>query len=188
MATKREKSVSLGDVDVRGRIGREEYYFEIVKAVRKRSTCNRGKAGAIFVRDGRVLTTGYSGSPAGTPHCDEVGHQIMQKIIKEPHKDILTAFEEGKSSLHCMRTVHAEINAILQAAKFGISLKYSILYCWMFPCYECTKSLVNIGIGIIHSMYDYQDSIESKKMFDEVGIGYIIEEEKDIEYPPEKFR
>ncbi|HWS49060.1 MAG TPA: hypothetical protein VN174_03360, partial [Candidatus Methanoperedens sp.] len=84
----------------------DEYFLELADAVSKRATCDRGRSGCVIVRDKRILVTGYVGSPAGLPHCDEVGH-LMKTMVNE----------DGSKSDHCVRTVHAEQNAICQAAK-----------------------------------------------------------------------
>jgi dCMP deaminase len=86
----------------------DDYFLELANAASSRATCDRGKSGCVIVRDKQVLATGYVGSPAGLPHCDDVGH-LMKKVIQE----------NGEISEHCLRTVHAEQNAICQAAKVG---------------------------------------------------------------------
>ena len=89
----------------------DEYFMGLADAAAKRATCDRGRAGCVIVRDRQVLVTGYVGSPQGLPHCDDVGH-LFKKIINE----------DGSQSTHCVRTVHAEQNAICQAARRGIAL------------------------------------------------------------------
>ena len=150
---------------------REQYYFDIVEVVRKRGTCDRGQAGAILVKDGRIITTGYVGSPAGTPECGEVGHIIQERRIPfaQQHR-------------HCIRTVHAEMNCIIQAAKFGQSIQDSIMYCTMFPCYECAKVIVNAGILEVHSYYPYQDMNMSQQLLTQAGIIHSIKEDKPLVY------
>jgi dCMP deaminase len=106
----------------------DRYFLDLCEAVSKRATCDRGKAGCVIVKDRRIMTTGYVGSPAGLPHCDEVGHD-MRKVFDD----------KGNVSQHCVRTLHAEQNAIIQAAKFGIPLDGSTLYCKMTPCRTCEK-------------------------------------------------
>ena len=95
----------------------DEYFIQIANTVAQRATCDRGRSGCVIARDKQLLVTGYVGSPNGLPHCDDVGHQ-MRKIIHE----------DGSITNHCVRTVHAEQNAICQAAKLGISLQGSTLY------------------------------------------------------------
>ena len=113
----------------------DEYFLGIIQEVAKRATCDRGKAGCIIVKDKRILATGYVGSPVGQPHCDESGH--MMRDVVSP---------DGSISKHCIRTIHAEQNAICQAARFGIPLEGSTLYCKMEPCFTCAKMIVNCGI------------------------------------------
>lgn len=108
------------------RIEWDEYFIEIAKMVAKRSTCDRRFVGAVIVRDRNILSTGYNGSPKGLPHCDEIGHEI--------------------SDGHCIRTIHAEANALVQAAKHGVGVENASLYLTYSPCYDCFKMLVNAGI------------------------------------------
>ncbi|MDP8225808.1 MAG: dCMP deaminase family protein [Candidatus Lernaella stagnicola] len=103
-----------------------EYFMKIAQEVSTRATCDRLKVGAVIVKDHRILTTGYNGSLPGTPHCDEAGH-----IVKDGH---------------CVRTIHAEANAVLQAAKFGISLDGATCYVTFKPCLNCLKILLGSGV------------------------------------------
>jgi len=89
----------------------DEYFMEVCEAISKRATCERGRSGCVIARDRQILVTGYVGAPAGLPHCDEVGHQFKKTI-----------HEDGSITTHCVRTVHAEQNAICQAAKIGVSI------------------------------------------------------------------
>jgi dCMP deaminase len=109
----------------------DEYFIEIMHASAKRATCDRGRSACVFVKDNQVLVTGYVGAPKGFPHCDEVGHQI-KKVINE----------NGQISEHCVRTVHAEQNAICQAAKRGVALDGSTVYVSMTPCRTCAMLLI----------------------------------------------
>ena len=104
----------------------DTYFMTIARAVSARSTCDRAHVGAVLVRDKRILTTGFNGSPAGLPHCDDVGHLMI----------------DG----HCVRTIHAEANAIIQAALHGVSTNGATCYVTHFPCLNCTKMLINAGI------------------------------------------
>jgi len=100
----------------------DQYFMEIAGTVSKRATCDRGRSGCVIARDKQILVTGYVGSPRGLPHCDDVGH-LMKKVLHE----------DDRITQHCMRTVHAEQNAICQAARLGIPLEKSTLYCRMTP-------------------------------------------------------
>lgn len=146
------------------RISKEDYYFTVVEAVAKRATCGRGRSGAVLVKDGRIIATGYVGSPAGAPHCDDVGHEWIEQID-----------ETGTIvSKHCVRTLHAEQNALVQCARYGPPCQGATMYSTMFPCYTCAKMLVNAGIAEVQSLNDYQRSDRSKELFDEVGVRWSI--------------
>ncbi|MBS3124499.1 AAA family ATPase [Candidatus Woesearchaeota archaeon] len=132
----------------------DEYFLRISREVAKRATCDRGKAGCVIVRDKRMLCTGYVGSPASMPHCDEVGHQFKTMI-----------HEDGSNSKHCMRTIHAEQNAICQAAREGLSLKGATLYCKMEPCSVCARMIANCGITRVVCEYRYQKAQETRELF-----------------------
>jgi dCMP deaminase len=147
----------------------DEYFMEVCRAVATRATCNRGRSGCVIARDKQILVTGYVGAPKGLPHCDEMGH-LMKEVIHE----------DGHKSSHCMRTVHAEQNAICQAAKMGISLDDSTIYCKMTPCRTCAMLIINCGIKKVVSEKDYQDAKESKEMFKKAGVKLEILN-KDVE-------
>ncbi|MEA3336008.1 MAG: cytidine/deoxycytidylate deaminase family protein [Chloroflexota bacterium] len=103
-----------------------DYFMGITFQVARRSTCDRARVGAIVVKDRRILTTGYNGSPAGLPHCDDIGHLIV----------------DG----HCVRTLHAEQNAIIQGAQHGVTLRGGTLYVTHQPCLTCAKMIINAGL------------------------------------------
>lgn len=104
----------------------DTYFLRIAQVVGERSTCERAHVGCVLVVDKRILTTGYNGSPAGQEHCDDIGHLLI----------------DG----HCVRTIHAETNAIIQAALHGVSTKGAACYVTHYPCLNCTKALINAGI------------------------------------------
>ncbi|RJP66746.1 MAG: cytidine deaminase [Candidatus Abyssobacteria bacterium SURF_17] len=141
----------------------DEYFLDIARLVSSRSTCLRRHVGAIFVRDKRVLATGYNGAPSGLKHCDEVG------CIRERE-----GIPPGERHELC-RGIHAEQNAILQAAQFGISLRGSILYCTNQPCVLCAKMLINAGVERIVVLGGYPDKL-SREMLDEAGIEVVVKE------------
>jgi dCMP deaminase len=120
------------------RLSWDQYFMTITQQVAERSTCTRAKVGAVIVRDRSILATGYNGSPAGMPHCTEVGCLIYES--RTPSGDI---------EQNCFRTIHAEINAIAQAAKNGASIKDASIYITHTPCIHCLKVLVNTGIRSI---------------------------------------
>lgn len=138
----------------------DEYFMNIAKAVASRSTCDRGKVGCVIAKDKQILVTGYAGSPKGLPHCDEVGHQMKTLV-----------HEDGTVSQHCMRTTHAEQNAICQAAKLGISIDGSTLYCKMTPCLTCAKSIINAGIKKVICESKYHQGAE--ELLKEAGIDLL---------------
>ena len=137
----------------------DEYFMEMANSVSKRATCDRGKSGCVITRSKQILVTGYVGSPAGFAHCDEVGHQM---------KDI--THEDGAVTSHCMRTIHAEQNAICQAAKLGISIAGSTVYCRMTPCRTCAMLIINCGVKRVVCERKYHAGGESEEMFKQAGI------------------
>lgn len=137
----------------------DEYFMEIANTVAKRATCDRGRSGCVIARDKQLLVSGYVGSPIGLPHCDEVGHQ-MKKMVHE----------DGSITQHCVRTVHAEQNAICQAAKLGISLQGATLYCRMTPCRTCAMLIINCGIIRVVCEKKYHAGTESEEMFKMAGV------------------
>ena len=144
----------------------DEYFMEVCRAIAKRATCDRGRSGCVIARDNQLLVTGYVGAPRGLPHCDDVGHQFK----KVQHED-------GSVSQHCVRTVHAEQNAICQAAKRGISIDGATLYCKMTPCRTCAMLIINCGIKRVIAEKRYHDSADSIEMFKQAGV--IIEHLND---------
>lgn len=149
----------------------DEYFLEVVKTVAKRATCDRGRSGCVIVKDKQILVTGYVGSPTGLPHCDEVGH-LFKKMINE----------EGEISTHCVRTVHAEQNAICQAAKRGIALEGATLYCTMTPCRTCAMMIINCGIKRVVCLNKYHNGKESEEMFAQAGIQLDFVSEEVMKY------
>jgi dCMP deaminase len=119
------------------RVDWDTYFMRIAREVAGRSTCDRKHVGSVIVRDRNILSTGYNGSIAGMPHCDEVGHMIEND--------------------HCVATIHAEANAILQAAKNGVMIRNASIYVTASPCWNCFKMLVNAGIRRIYYGGFYRD-------------------------------
>lgn len=137
----------------------DEYFMDLCHSVALRATCNRGRSGCVIVKDKQILVTGYVGSPSHLPHCDEVGHLFRK-----------TLHEDGSVSTHCVRTVHAEQNAICQAARRGVSLEGGTLYCTMTPCRTCAMLIINCGIRRVVCEKHYHDETDSLRMFAEAGI------------------
>lgn len=144
------------------RISWDEYFMEVMDSVSKRATCDRGRSGCVIVKNNQILVTGYVGSPKGLPHCDDVGHQ-MKKMLHE----------DGSVSEHCVRTVHAEQNAICQAARLGVSLEGSTLYCRMTPCRVCAMLIINCGISKVIAQRKYHAGGESIEMFKTAGVELV---------------
>ena len=149
----------------------DEYFLEVMHAVAKRATCGRGRSGCVIARDKQILTTGYVGSPIGLPHCDEAGHDF-KKVMKE----------DGTISEHCVRTVHAEQNAICQAAKLGVGIEGATLYCSMTPCRTCAMLIINSGIKRVVCEKRYHAGQESEILFTQAGVKLEILSEEYMQY------
>ena len=119
------------------RVSWEVYFMNIAKEVGTRSTCNRKHVGAVIVRGKTILATGYNGSIRGLAHCDEAGHEM--------------------DNTHCVRTIHAEANAIVQSARHGVRIEDSEIYITASPCYDCFKMIANVGIRKIYFGEFYRD-------------------------------
>jgi dCMP deaminase len=119
------------------RVDWNQYFMNIGREVATRSTCDRKHVGAVIVRDKTILSTGYNGSIRGMPHCDDVGHMM----------------EDG----HCVATIHAESNAVIQAARNGVRLDGGEIYVTASPCWNCFKMLANAGIKTIYYGEFYRD-------------------------------
>lgn len=132
----------------------DEYFVQVSRIVATRATCDRGRSGCVIVRNRQILTSGYVGSPKGLPHCDEAGH-LFKKTI---HAD-------ASVTNHCVRTIHAEQNAICQAAKLGISLDGATIYVKMEPCAVCAKMIINSGIARVVCEKHYHCAQETADMF-----------------------
>jgi len=137
----------------------DEYFMEVASSIAKRATCDRGRSGCVIARDNQILATGYVGAPAGLPHCDEAGHE-MRKLLRE----------DGTITQHCVRTVHAEQNAICQAAKRGVAIDGATLYCRMTPCRTCAMMIINCGVKRIVAERRYHAGAESEAMLAEAGV------------------
>ena len=127
----------------------DEYFMELAQVVAKRSTCNRRSVGAVLVREKRILTTGYNGSPPGLPHCIDDGCLMVDN--------------------HCVRAIHAEQNAIIQAALHGIDLRGATCYVTSSPCVHCSKMLIAAGIKRIVFLDAYTEQM-GQEMAREAGV------------------
>jgi len=148
------------------RVGWHTYFMNIARQAATRSTCDRKHVGAVIVRDKTILSTGYNGSIRGLPHCDDVGHLM-----------------DGG---HCVATVHAEANAIIQAAKNGVRIEGAELYTTASPCWSCFKLIANAGIRTIYFGEFYRDP-RSIEVAQRVGIDLIdLSAAPDRETVPER--
>ncbi len=130
----------------------DEYFMQIAFTVAQRSTCARAHVGCVLVRERRILTTGYNGAPAGLPHCDDVGHLLI----------------DG----HCVRTLHAEQNALIQAALHGVGTEGAAAYVTHQPCLTCAKMLINAGVRRVIYAGNYPDE-HSRAFLDEANVELV---------------
>lgn len=151
------------------RVDIDEYFMKIAYVVAERSTCLRRRVGALVVKDKHILTTGYNGAPAGIKDCLE-HNNCLRDLLKIP---------SGKDK-HICRGVHAEQNAIIQGAKFGIELKGGTVYCTHGSCVVCARILINSGIKRFVSCVERKET-DYVDLFHEAGIEYVI-----IPKPPMK--
>lgn len=139
----------------------DSYFTQIAQAVATRSTCDRAHVGAVLVREKRILATGFNGSPKGLEHCDEAGHLMV----------------EG----HCVRTIHAETNAIIQAALHGVSTKGATCYVTHYPCIHCTKTLINAGIKKVVYAQGYRVDENARAFYEQAGVEVIHHAGKQLD-------
>ncbi len=144
----------------------DEYFLGLIDHVATRATCDRGKSGCVVAKGERVLCTGYVGSPPGLAHCDDVGH-LMRKVIDE----------DGNTRQHCVRTVHAEQNAICQAARSGISIDGATLYATMEPCRVCAMLIVSVGIKRVVCRRRYHAGQDTRDIFKQARVELVVLED-----------
>lgn len=135
------------------RIGWNEYFTKLLNVIKERSTCERLKVGALIVKGNRVIATGYNGVVNKMEHCTDVGCMMDNR--------------------HCIRTVHAEMNAITQCAKLGVATEGATMYVTHFPCIYCTKHIIQAGIKEIRYMHDYKNDERAIKLLKDSGV-FII--------------
>ena len=141
----------------------DDYFIGIARAVAERATCDRKHVGAVLVRDRQIVATGYNGSVRGQPHCDDAGHLMV----------------DG----HCVRTVHAEMNALIQAAKRGHAVEGATAYVTNMPCTTCAKALITAGIKRVVVFSDYHDTLAMQFFLKaQTKIDKIIMPSKEIQY------
>ncbi|MBU0460204.1 MAG: cytidine/deoxycytidylate deaminase family protein [Nanoarchaeota archaeon] len=149
----------------------DEYFLNLMKEIGKRGTCDRGMSGCLIVKDKRILSTGYVGSPAGIKHCDEIGHQMKK-----------TVHEDNSISQHCVRTAHAEMNAICNAARHGVKIEGATIYSKMEPCYTCAKAIINSGIKRVVAGNKYHAAADSREILARAGIKLEVVNEELEQY------
>ena len=157
-----------------GRISWDNYFIKIMETIALRGTCGRGRCSCVIVKDKHILSTGYAGSPPGLPHCEEVGHLMIRSTAEgDPG---------GELHDHCVRTIHAEQNAIVHAARIGVSLEGATLYCQMEPCSVCARMIIAAGIKRVVANKKYHKAGLTRKMFKEVGIDFKVLNDDEQEY------
>ena len=140
----------------------DSYFMEMAQVASKRSTCLRRSVGAVIVKDKRILATGYNGTPKGMAHCETVG--CLRTKLNVP---------SGKMHELC-RGIHAEQNAVIQAAVYGVSVDGATLYCTHQPCVVCTKILINAGIRRIVYANPYPDELAENMMKEATDLEIVI--------------
>jgi len=134
----------------------DDYFMALARIIATRSTCDRLRAGAVLVKNHRIIATGYNGAPPGLPHCDGPAGHLM---------------EEG----HCIRTLHGEENAILQvAAVGGISTEGATLYTTFSPCYQCVKKIIAVGIKRVVAGAVFTNTVSTKEALEAGGVELIM--------------
>jgi dCMP deaminase len=147
----------IAETEIPERPSWDEYFMDIAGLVAKRSTCVRRHVGAVLVRDRRVLATGYNGAPTGLRHCLDLG------CLRQQH-----SIPSGERHELC-RGLHAEQNAIIQAALHGVSVKNAVLYCTNHPCIICAKMIINAGIRSVLIQDGYRDAM-AENILQEAGV------------------
>lgn len=137
----------------------DEYFLQLSDLVSTRATCLRLKVGAVLVKDKKIISTGYNGAPKNVPDCLEVGCLIRDE--------------------HCVRTVHAEVNAVAQAASHGISVQGATLYANWLPCYQCAKVLINAGMERVVYRRMYRPDPETRKLMKQAKIKLVCLDGKE---------
>lgn len=141
----------------------------ITRQVAERSTCLRAKVGAVIVRDRNIMATGYNGSPAGLPHCVDAGCLIYESRTPD-----------GEIETNCYRTIHAEINAITQAAKNGAPIRDADIYVTHTPCIHCMKVLINTGIRYIYFEKEYKrHTVADLLKYSKIKLLQVVPENSD---------
>lgn len=149
----------------------DDYFLSLVDQIATRATCDRGKSGCVVVRDKRIICTGYVGSPSGMDHCDDVGHDLKQVVD-----------DDGTVRQHCVRTIHAEQNAIIQAARYGLPLEGTTIYCSMEPCRVCAMLIASSGISRVVAGRRYHAATDTPDILAAAGVTLDIVEDEVEHY------
>lgn len=158
------------------RISRDDMLMEIAHVVAKRATCSRAQVGAVFSRDGRIISTGYNGAPAGMAHCDHTclcGKSKVTPPTDNSNNVLFTHHEWCPSIIPCEIVEHAERNAIAYAARYGLALDGSVVHVTHAPCLACAKSVINAGVKELYYQIPYRLT-EGLKLLDEAGVDVTI--------------
>ncbi len=155
----------------------DEYFMKIREAVSLRATCGRGRAGCVITKDNHILSTGYVGAPSGLPDCDEAGHLITKSTVEND--------DSGELHDHCVRTLHAEQNAIAYGARKGVSLEGASIYISMEPCPVCARLIIAAGIKRVVCEKKYPTAGYSREMLNKAGIDFTVLTDKVQEYEKE---
>jgi dCMP deaminase len=152
----------------------DQYFLQMLPLIGARATCNRGRSGCLIVKNNRILMSGYVGSPPGMDHCDDVGHEYEWRFDRDPD-----AYEGDWDYLmkdvhhHCIRTIHAEANAIYHCARAGVSCEGATIYCTMTPCRRCAEAIVQVGITRVVTAKKYHDAGPAIQYFEKANVELV---------------
>ena len=149
----------------------DTYFLSFLPIISQRATCDRGKSSCLITIDNRIISTGYVGSVSGQPHCDDIGHLMIQQLNSD-----------GTISEHCIRTVHAEQNCISQAVKNGVSIKDATCYITMEPCHSCARLLIQSGIKRIVCQKQYHAAELSRQLIKDAKVELLVIEDEEEKY------
>lgn len=150
----------------------DDYFLGQLDTLAARATCDRGRSAAIFVRDNDQLAAGYVGSPPGFPHCDDVGHLWSDSGPDNPRY--------AATGRHCVRTLHAEQNAVIRAVRNGISLRDTTVYCTMEPCVNCAMTMIGIGVYRVVAAHRYHAATRTREAFDRAGVILVVRSDEEL--------
>ena len=162
----------------------DTYFLSMLPGIGARATCNRGYSGCLIVSDNRILMSGYVGSPPGMEHCDDVGHEYEWRLDYDPGQFADLAILQENLHRHCVRTIHAEANAIYWCARKGVSVEGATLYCKMTPCRRCAEAIVQVGIARVVVENLYHAGEESQVILARGGVDFKVIDSKNADYTP----